>query len=438
MPEVVWKLFPYQRGLFETKAPFILVKTGVGAGKTWAGARKAALKCLQWPGVNGLVAANSYKQLRRNVIPEFAMALDELNIAYRFLKTDSEFRVQVPVGDGRVVETTVIAFSMENFNDLRGYQLGWGWLDEGRDMVLEAFQVYVGRLRHPGITASERQTWITSTPNGFNWLHALFTDEDRAKSGKYVIFHGKTTDNRHLDEAYIEGMRSLYDEFMLKQEIEGEFINLAGGQLYYQFSRPANVSERVKYTPNAPLILSWDQNPNPLTCVVMQEKRKETWAIGEVVMRQGNIPVACEVLRERYHDHEAGIILCGDSVGTNPSAGTGKSDYQVIRECLSVWYRGRIVEDVDRSNPPIVDRINAVNNRLKGVRGDISLLLHPSCKHLILDFEQVQPKDGLRIPDKSKDHERTHASDAAGYWIYRKHGIGAFRNELDALKRLSR
>lgn len=438
---VVWKLFPYQKGLFTTEAPFILVLTGVGGGKTWAGARKAALKASQWPGVNGIVASNSYKQLHRNVIPEFAMALDELRLSYRFLKHDSEFRIMVPEKrTGRLVETTVIAFSMENFNDLRGYQLGWGWLDEGRDMKLEAFQVYVGRLRHPGIPAEERQTWITTTPNGFDWIHSLFTDQKLVDSGKYVMFHGRTTDNRHLDEAYISGMLALYDEFMVKQELEGQFINLAGGALYYSFARDRNVSEeKAAFRSEVPMVLCIDNNADPMTCEVLQEVWDATISPDEVVIRQGNIELVSEALRQRYEGrHSCGIVLAGDAEGMGASAATGKSLYEAFRRQLEKWYPGRIEVDVPRANPHIVDRVNAVNNRLKGVNGEISYYLHPRCEHLIKDFEQVRPKGGLRVPDKNADSMRTHASDAVGYWIVRKHGIDVFRNELEALKRLSR
>lgn len=73
------------------------------------------------------------------------------------------------------------------------------------------------------------------------------------------------------------------------------------------------------------------------------------------------------------------------------------------------------------SNPPVKDRINCVNAKLRNYAGHHSLLVDPACKQLIKDFEQVCWKadpngNALAELDKS-DPMRTHTSDAVGYLI---------------------
>jgi hypothetical protein len=48
------------------------------------------------------------------------------------------------------------------------------------------------------------------------------------------------------------------------------------------------------------------------------------------------------------------------------------------------------------------------------------MFVHPRCKELIADFEQVSyMEDSMQI-DKDKDRRRTHASDALGYLVHQE------------------
>jgi hypothetical protein len=76
------------------------------------------------------------------------------------------------------------------------------------------------------------------------------------------------------------------------------------------------------------------------------------------------------------------------------------------------------------ANPPVKDRINCVNARLRNHADQRRLLINPNCKHLIKDLEQVCWKadphgSALAELDKS-DPLRTHVSDALGYFVARE------------------
>jgi phage terminase large subunit len=68
------------------------------------------------------------------------------------------------------------------------------------------------------------------------------------------------------------------------------------------------------------------------------------------------------------------------------------------------------------------DRINCVNARLRNQAGDSRLFIDPKCKELIRDLEEVSwavDSTGAATEDLNKsDKNRTHTSDALGYFIY--------------------
>ena len=86
--------------------------------------------------------------------------------------------------------------------------------------------------------------------------------------------------------------------------------------------------------------------------------------------------------------------------------------------------RYRATFQVPSSNPPVKDRINCVNALLRNHAGQYRLVIAPTCKELIKDFERIFWKadphgNSLAELDKS-DPRRTHVSDAVGYLIARK------------------
>ncbi|MEE8573958.1 MAG: hypothetical protein V3T30_00980, partial [Thermodesulfobacteriota bacterium] len=62
------------------------------------------------------------------------------------------------------------------------------------------------------------------------------------------------------------------------------------------------------------------------------------------------------------------------------------------------------------------DRVNAVNSMLLNTRGEVRLTHHPCCDSLRRDFETVTWSETVGSINKN-DGDRTHATDALGYFI---------------------
>lgn len=96
------------------------------------------------------------------------------------------------------------------------------------------------------------------------------------------------------------------------------------------------------------------------------------------------------------------------------------TDYQIIQETLGRIGQGRVQFLNGLSNPPVRDRINAVNGNLNAASGDVRILISPRCRELIRDLEQVVYKEGTGQIDKTTDAMRTHLSDALGYLVWQE------------------
>jgi hypothetical protein len=112
-------------------------------------------------------------------------------------------------------------------------------------------------------------------------------------------------------------------------------------------------------------------------------------------------------------------VVYGDASG-NQRQTTGLSDFQMVRDYFAVHTTTEVRYRIPKANPSVRDRVNLVNRTLLTAAGDINLAVDPKCKELIKDLEQVCFKAETNEIDKTRDRQRTHASDALGYLIWQE------------------
>jgi hypothetical protein len=410
---------PGQGRLLQCASAHILCVAGVASGKTEGGARWVLQKAIQEPDVVGFIGAQTHAQLARISLPPLLRLLSESGLAWVLGRTPPAGwgTTRFPPGEhggilsirvpGAARPTQIITGSMENYNAHRGLSVGWYWLDEARDMAEEAYDVILSRLR--GQPTDRYGGILTTTPNGFGWLHKRFIAEPVLGSG---IVRMKTSENPFLPAGFLEGLRSQYTERFAKQELDGEFLNMTAGQIYYAFSRANNVGA-CPTDPRQPLWFSMDFNVSPLCAIYGHSDKKSARVTGEVhIVGSGRTADAVEEFCRRHAGHQARqVIVYGDRNGANRDTRSNTTDYGVIEEVLKA---NKFAVDLRRnySNPSIVDSVEAVN----GVLEHRHVTIDPSCKHLISDLEQVAWKEGTREVDKSNP-ALTHTSDAFRYFI---------------------
>lgn len=359
------------------------------SGKSFIGAHWAKEKLFSDPKAAGFIGANTYNQLRNATLTTFFSVLDEHGIKWRYNQQRNIIQVN---------GTKIYAYSLDLYHNIRGIEIGWAWLDEVRDTEREAFDVVLGRLRDK--RAVNRQVRLTSSPCGFNWLHDYFVGPNRKPN--YEVIQGSSRDNPYLPEGYVESLRDAYDEKMYQQEVEGQFVALNVGQIYYAFDRQKHVKQTV-YNEKFPLLVGMDFNVNPMTAAIVQCYDNKIHVLDEIWKMSSNTEEMAIELRQRYGNKPLRVIPDSTGNAQKTSQKKGKTDHQILRDFG--------LEVVFNLNPARFDRYVCVNNLLSKDR----MVIDPKCKHLITDLEKLTYKSGSTEPDAGKDKSLTHVSDALGY-----------------------
>jgi len=259
---------------------------------------------------------------------------------------------------------------------------------------------------------------------GVTWVYSEilkpFLDGKRHDIG---CFSASIYDNPHLLPEEIKRLESRYPPESNEGRIRlgGEWLpGLSGSRAYPQFNAGIHVREQPEPWPNRPLVWCWDFNVTPLITTVGQRDGHMFRYFHEFYMDEGNIPEMCQWFIDFYPRHFGEIWIYGDATGKNRTSQTGISDYRTIQNHMR-RYPSPVRLKVPENNPPVPDRISAVNRALKNEDGESMVEIDPSCEALILDFEQVlrDPRGGLKkSTDKTDPYFfRTHASDGVGYHI---------------------
>lgn len=241
------------------------------------------------------------------------------------------------------------------------------------------------------------------------------------------IFSMGLRHNSHIPLEEIERMESLYapDDPEGRIRINGELLETIGGVRAYPYYNQG-IHFDAKITPEnrdyrTPLLLCVDFNVTPCVWEIAQIIDGVWYVFDEIRMDNCDIPSMVRMFRERYPHHGAEVRIYGDWSGKARSPQSGKSNYYIMAEEFK-GYPAPVRQYIpEKGNPPIKDRLNAVNRQLIGPNGRVGLVIGPACVELDADFSEVQKaNDGTIKKSKKADDPyfmRTHSSDALGYGI---------------------
>lgn len=187
---------------------------GRGSGKSWAGAYDLIRRAKR--GRLYLVASPTYTILSDTTFRSFKAIVRELGML-------GSSRVQPP--SVRLTTGAEVLFrSSDDPEKLRGPNLSGAWLDEASLMVRPAYDIVIASLREQG-----EQGWLsaTFTPKGLShWTYELFGKN----TPDTAIFHARTSQNPFLPPGFADTLRQQYGTLLGRQEIDGEFVNVAGSE----------------------------------------------------------------------------------------------------------------------------------------------------------------------------------------------------------------
>lgn len=382
------KLLPHQYEALVSTAKYTGIISGIGGGKTYAGCIWVLDKSRKYKDSLGFIGANTFSQLHNSTLRALFNELDRLHLPYEYNKTS---------GYLSLLGRQWLCKSMDNYDVLRGIEIGDFWLDESAYMKEEAISVLMGRLRDKKGSLSGL---FTTTPKGFNWVYDYFHPDGKKNNKEWKMLSTSSYSNKYLPDGYLESLKSQYDEKLIEQELLGEFVDIQSGKAYWAFNEEVNVRE---FTPiKGTYDVGMDFNIDPFCAVIGYVYNDTIYILDEIFERNTTTPFVASKLFSKY----GRCVIIPDSTGSNRKT-SGKTDFMMLKEF------NHIIEST--RNPFVIDRVNNINRLLEKQR----IIIHPRCKNLIDDLKKVT-WDKHGDLDQKTDKLRTHASDALGYFAHKR------------------
>ena len=397
-------LHPGQLAFVDDNATQIIgISAGYGAGKTRALCAKAVMLAAVNQGFIGAVMEPTGPLIRDIWQNDFEQFLEAYDIPYTFRASPlPEYMLHLPGGD-----TKILCRSFENWSRIIGLNLAWVLADEidtvTPSIANKAFPKILGRLRSGNV----RQFGAASTPEGFRWMWTTFGSEQAKDRQDRKLIKMRSVDNPHLPPDFIERLEANYDPNLLKAYLDGEFVNLTTGTVYDRFDRTKHVVSSVPDTEREPLRIGVDFNVGNMSAIIGVKLGNNLLVIDEVSGAHDTDALAQQI-KARYPDRR--IYIYPDASGGNRSTNATQTDIQILESY-------GMSNQSPRANPPVRDRVAAVQALLENGKGQVRLQVSHTCKRLIECLElQCYTEKG--DPDKDAGHD--HMNDALGYLIWRE------------------
>ncbi len=397
-------LHPGQLAFVDDTATQILgISAGYGAGKTRALCAKAVMLAAVNQGFIGCVMEPTGPLIRDIWQTDFEAFLEAYDIPYTFRASPlPEYMLHLPGGD-----TKILCRSFENWSRIIGLNLAWVLADEidtvTPSIANKAFPKILGRLRSGNV----RQFGAASTPEGFRWMWNTFGSDDAKQRPDRQLIKMRTADNPHLPPDFIERLQANYDPSLLRAYLDGEFVNLTTGQVYDRFDRAKHVIATVPDITREPIRVGIDFNVSNMSAVIAVRLGNGLLVIDEIAGAHDTDALAQEI-RRRHPQQQ--IYIYPDASGGSRSTNASQTDIQILESY-------GMSNQSPRSNPPVRDRVSAVQALLENGKGQVRLQVAQGCRRVIECLE-LQCYSDKGEPDKDSGFD--HMNDALGYLVWRE------------------
>lgn len=420
----MYKLLKAQREFLEIPHDYSLdvavYQGGYGSGKTFAGSLLGILLALKFPGIRGLVGAQTYTLVRDTTLQTYFEHLDYFGFTEGKDYDWSSSLQKLTFKNG----SEILFRHFDEPNKLKSLNLGFVEIEEMSDIPYDTFKMLLGRMRQ-----KVKKSWKDFTYRIFGhtnpetcrgWVYKTFKEN---KSPNYRLISAPTTQNIYLPKGFCDELKKVYDEqyyniFVLAQN--GEYNN---GLVIKDFSNE-NIKE-ITYQPEMDLHISCDFNVDPMCWVFAHKTDDKVFYFDEIAMENTTTAKACDEFYRRYPNHKGKIIVNGDASGDNRSCTSEYTNYVIInKKLLQFGYDVEI--QIKAFNPPIKNRIMAFNSKVRSANGEVCLFVDKKCEKLLYNIYNLKYKEGsskIDIPTyqqikQSKELKfLSHPMDAASYLV---------------------
>lgn len=424
--EVLFNPFPKQieflEAVFGGKYTFIMYGGSIRGGKTFAGIGALLLLCKKYPKSKWAIVRTDLQTLKRNSIPSFWKCCPK-----SFIKHYSQ--------DNQVVTFTndsQIMFFGENYADdkdlnrWRGLEVNGFLLEELNELQYKSFNKAIERAGSNVIDPKPKPLIIATCNPANNWVKELIYNKHLAGElpEKWLYITAKIFDNPYVasDLDYMEALKTMppmeYDLF-----VNGDWNSFAVNNPFaYCFDETKHVG-KCEFDPNLELMLSFDFNKDPITCVVSQhgEAREnsqhpeidlELRYIKEFKLSNSDIYALCEAIKTTYDYHNPLYLITGDATGRARSA--------LVRGNINYWKVIKQefgVSDNQIKTPSVNPSVKDTRVLMNSMFVNYNVVVDPdNCPAFIKDLKFVECDEfGDLMKDRTGEYKKADLLDCARY-----------------------
>ena len=386
---------------------------GYRSGKTFVGCVRLWMLSMQYPGIKLGYFAPTYPMISDifySTIAEVGeMLSDEWGVNLSVDINVSRKEVKLFVDD--VEYSMVKCRAMEHAHRIVGFDINHAQIDEIDTMKMNkadaAWKKIIARMSSVRPDYPINTVDFTTTPEGFNFVHKLFVVDlqERPEIAEfYSLTKASTRQNaKNLPSDYIPSLYNTYPAQLVDAYVDGEFVNLTSGTVYYAYKRQQCRSHE-SIQPGETLYIGQDFNVGKMASTVYVQRGKVWHAVAELI-DLFDTPDVIRVIKERWERHGHKIVIYPDATGKNREANNASiSDIALLQQA-------RFEVRVNPSNPAVRDRILSVNTALE--KG-LMFVNDSACPNMARTLEQ-QAYDDNGEPEKNNIID--HMADALGYPI---------------------
>lgn len=183
----------------------------------------------------------------------------------------------------------------------------------------------------------------------------------------------------------------------------------------------------INYNPDLDLHLTCDFNVDPMCWLMAHKTAEKVFYFDELAIENTYTRECIGEFIARYGDHRGKIIVNGDASGNYRSSTSEYTNYAIIlQELYKHFGKDRVKLEIRDFNPPIINRINAFNQRVKTNKGIYNVYVDPKCQKLIYNIDYLKFKAGTSkietptLAEILRDNDLKylgHPFDAASYLV---------------------
>lgn len=390
---------------------------GFGSGKTWVGCCSLLLHFARYQGVNAGYFAPTYPQIRDIFYP----TMEECAEAFGLTAVVRMGSQEVDIYYEKNKIGTILCRSMTKPGSIIGFKIGHGLVDEidtlPTDKARDAWRKILARMRYK-VDGLRNGIDVTTTPEGFGFVYEMFQKLPREKEELrelYGLVQASTYDNEtNLPPDYIPSLLASYPPQLVDAYINGRFVNMHSGSVYCAFDDKENAGS-TDVTSDEPFFIGMDFNVGKMAAVVHVKRNGLPVAIDEIVNAY-DTPDMIRIIQERYWKYEKGRWQRTRQIRVYPDASGGsRKSVNASESDISLLRQAGFVICCNPANPPVKDRVNAMNAMFCNANGERRYFVNtdrcPSYTEALR--QQAWAQNGE--PNKVNGYD--HICDAGGYFI---------------------